>query len=140
MDAAYSDSEYIFYADESGDHSLTSIDAEYPVFALLLCAFKKSTYCSRVVPGFQRLKFRYFGHDAVVLHERDIRKQTKEFRILTDSVLRESFLNDLATCLDASPFTIFSVVISKPDLRLELFPKIPMQSHCGFACSRPTGF
>lgn len=125
MEGAVSDSEYIFYADESGDHSLTSVDPEYPVFALSLCGFKKKSYCSRVVPSFQRLKFRYFGHDAVVLHERDIRKQNHDFRVLTDRVVRESFLNDLATSLERSPFTIFGVVISKSDLRFELFPENP---------------
>jgi hypothetical protein len=119
------DADFIFYADESGDHSLTSIDRSYPLFALSLCAFKKDIYCRRVVPNFQRLKFRYFGHDAVVLHEHDIRKQKGDFRILTDAHLRENFLNDLSACLEAAPFTIFSTVILKPELKLELFPENP---------------
>ena len=72
---AEADSSYIFYADESGDHSLTSIDVNFPVFALSLCGFKKSSYCSQIVPRFQRIKFHYFGHDAVILHEHEIRKQ-----------------------------------------------------------------
>lgn len=119
------DSDYIFYADESGDHSLTSIDLDYPVFSLSLCAFRKATYCSRIVPKFQKLKFSYFGHDAVVLREHDIRKQTKDFCILTDKVVRESFLFDLASCLNKSPFIIFSTVIYKPDLKLDFFPENP---------------
>ncbi|MBL8583327.1 MAG: DUF3800 domain-containing protein, partial [Rhizobiaceae bacterium] len=98
---------------------------DYPVFSLSLCAFQKETYCSRVVPNFQRLKFRYFGHDAIVLHEHDIRKQSKEFRILTDRVVRESFLSDLASCLQRSPFTIFGSVILKPELKFDLFPENP---------------
>ncbi|MDN2566422.1 DUF3800 domain-containing protein [Aquibium sp. A9E412] len=125
MDSCSSDSEFIFYADESGDHSLTSVDPDYPVFSLSLCAFRKKIYCSRIVPRFQRLKFCYFGHDAVVLHEHDIRKQSKDFRILTDVRRRKAFLDDLATCLQASPFTIFSTVILKPDLKLDLFPVNP---------------
>ena len=125
MEHARSDSDYIFYADESGDHSLTSIDVAYPIFSLALCCFKKQTYCTRVVPAFQRLKFRYFGHDAVVLHEHDIRKQNAEFRILTDSVVREGFLSDLSLCIEKSPFSIFSTVILKTDLKMELFPENP---------------
>jgi len=119
------DSEYIFYADESGDHSLKSVDQSYPVFALSLCAFKKATYCSRVVPKFQRLKFRYFGHDAIVLHEHDIRKQKGEFRILTSLPVRTAFMNDLSDALHSSPFRIFSAVIFKPDLAFDLFPENP---------------
>lgn len=118
-------SDYIFYADESGDHSLSSIDREYPIFSLSLCAFKKSTYCSRVVPSFQRLKFDYFGHDAIVLHEHDIRKQKAPFDILTDTQVRMSFLSDLSACVHKAPFRILGCVISKPDLTLDLFPDNP---------------
>jgi hypothetical protein len=35
MDWEFSD--YVIYADESGDHSLTKIDPIYPVFVLCLC-------------------------------------------------------------------------------------------------------
>jgi hypothetical protein len=122
MDA---DSQYIFYADESGDHSLVTVDPEYPVFSLSLCGFRKTTYCAKVVPRFQRLKFKYFGHDAVVLHERDIRKQNLDFRILTDMLVREAFLDELGVCIEQSPFTIFSTVILKPELRLDMFPENP---------------
>jgi hypothetical protein len=30
-------SDYIIYVDESGDHSLTSIDPQFPVFTLAFC-------------------------------------------------------------------------------------------------------
>ncbi|MEZ5810276.1 MAG: DUF3800 domain-containing protein [Rhizobiaceae bacterium] len=116
---------YIFYADESGDHSLTSVDPTYPVFVLALCGFSKSTYCSRIVPKFQRLKFAYFGHDATVLHERDIRKQVGDFRILNNSEVRASFMRDLSTALESSPFRISATVIYKPELRQDLFPENP---------------
>ena len=125
MTIAVNHSDYIFFADESGDHSLTSVDATYPVFSLSLCAFEKTVYCARVVPRFQRLKFRYFGHDAIVLHERDIRKQNPPFEILTDQITRTSSLDDLSLCIAESRFTIFSSVILKPDLKLEMFPENP---------------
>ncbi len=37
-------SDYIIYVDESGDHSLESIDKEYPVFVLAFCIFNKKIY------------------------------------------------------------------------------------------------
>lgn len=117
--------EYIFYADESGDHSLTSIDQTYPVFALSLCAFKKTTYCRRVMPEVLAFKFDYFGHDALVLHEREIRKQTGDFIKLSDLKLRTSFMKDLGSLLEGADFRIFACVIDKTALRLDLFPNNP---------------
>lgn len=117
--------DYIFYADESGDHSLTSIDAGFPVFALSLCAFRKSTYCSRIVPKFQRLKFRYFGHDVIVLHEHDIRKQSGEFAILVDTKVRHSFMDNLSEAIQSSAFRIFATVIHKSELKTDMFPENP---------------
>ena len=32
-------SDFMVYVDESGDHSLTSIDKSYPIFALAFCVF-----------------------------------------------------------------------------------------------------
>jgi len=43
-------SDYIIYVDESGDHSLESIDPDYPIFVLSFCIFKKSKYTSISVP------------------------------------------------------------------------------------------
>lgn len=39
-------SDYIVYVDESGDHSLTSIHAGYPIFVLALCIFHKEEYAN----------------------------------------------------------------------------------------------
>lgn len=133
-------SDFIFYADESGDHSLTSVDPTYPLFALSLCAFKKKAYCRSIVPRFQALKFKHFGHDAVVLHEHEIRKQLGEFRVLVDTALRTAFMEDLAEALSRSDFKIMATVISKAELRFELFQKIPTQLHLNSALSRRIGF
>ena len=40
-------SDYIVYVDESGDHSLESIDINYPVFVLAFCIFLNSHACGR---------------------------------------------------------------------------------------------
>ncbi len=37
-------SDYIVYVDESGDHSLSSIDEGYPIFVLSFCVFQKTYY------------------------------------------------------------------------------------------------
>jgi hypothetical protein len=117
--------DFIFYADESGDHSLSSVDITFPVFALSLCGFQKSTYCKATIPRFLNFKFRYFGHDSVVLHEREIRKQIGPFAILTDVALRSRFMDDLTDILSESKFRIFASVIDKHALKLDMFPTNP---------------
>ena len=111
-------SDYIVYADESGDHGLTRIDPQYPVFALVFCAIRKADYATRVVPVFQSFKFDVWGHDAVVLHEHEIRKSKGDFTILlTNPDLRVRFYERLNSLIESAPITIFASVIDK--LRLK---------------------
>lgn len=111
-------SEFVVYADESGDHGLVAIDPQYPVFALVFCAMRKADYIAGVVPAIQRFKFGVWGHDAVVLHEHDIRKSKGPFAVLmTHRELRERFYDDLNRLVEAAPMTIFAAIIDKPGLR-----------------------
>lgn len=113
--AKYSD--YIVYVDESGDHSLTSIDPQFPVFALSFCVVRKDEYMAQVVPAVQALKFKYWGHDAVVLHEHEIRKSKGDFTwLLTDRARREAFYEDLNTVMVDAPITVIGSVIDKVKL------------------------
>ena len=66
-------SDFMVYVDESGDHSLTSIDKSYPIFALAFCVFYKSHYLNKVVPKVQRLKFDTFGS----AHDKKTKKSVK---------------------------------------------------------------
>lgn len=110
-------SDYIIFADESGDHGLASIDPQFPVFALVFCMFEKSRYVAEIEPAFRQLKFKYFGHDAVILHERDIRKQKAEFGILTDPAVREAFFEDINALMAAVPFEGYASIINKTALK-----------------------
>ena len=109
-------SDYIIYVDESGDHSLSTINAEFPLFVLTFCIFKKSEYVADVVPALQRLKFKHFGHDMVVMHEREIRKASGPFAFLTDATRRNAFMGDLNTLVEQAPFHLVAVVIRKAAL------------------------
>ena len=111
-------SEFVVYADESGDHGLAAIDPQFPVFALVFCVMRKADYIAGVVPAVQRFKFGVWGHDAVVLHEHDIRKSKGPFAVLlTDRDLRERFYGDLNRLVEAAPMAIFAAVIDKSGLR-----------------------
>lgn len=56
-------SKYIVYVDESGDHSLQSVDENYPIFVLAFCVFHKRHYSEVIVPALEKFKFNHFGYD-----------------------------------------------------------------------------
>jgi hypothetical protein len=104
---------YVVYVDESGDHSLTEIDEQYPVFVLAFCIFRVDLYTTQIVPSVQRLKFDFFGHDMVVLHEREIRKSLPPFDILLNKETRSDFMARLDEVVDSAACCIVAVVIDK---------------------------
>lgn len=111
-------SDFIVFVDESGDHGLVTIDPEYPVFALAFCVMRKDAYVGQVTPAIQTFKFDIWGHDAVVLHEHEIRKSKGPFAFLmTDRALRERFYYRLNRLVQDAPMTIYASVIDKEALR-----------------------
>lgn len=106
-------SDYIIYADESGDHSLVSINPENPVFVLAFCIFEKREYSEIVVPLVQRLKFDFFGHDCIVLHSHEIRKAHGEFNILLNPDVRATFLERVNAIMSDMPMTVVAAAIDK---------------------------
>ena len=106
-------SDYVVYVDESGDHSLVSVDVDYPVFVLALCVFHKRHYAEKIIPAVEKLKFNYFGHDSVVLHESDIRKQRGNFAFLSHRTTRFEFMERLSSIMRASNFVLIACVVDK---------------------------
>lgn len=107
-------SSHLVFVDESGDHNLSQIDPQFPVFVLLFAVLSKADYVSRVCPMLQHFKFEFWGHDEVVLHEHEIRKPYGEFLFLIQKDLREKFLARLNEQMLALPATVIAVVIDKP--------------------------
>lgn len=112
-------SDYIVYVDESGDHSLVKINPDYPIFVLVFCVFKKSSYIENIVPKIQQFKFNHFGHDIVVLHEHEIRKEKHPFNIFKGKAERKVFLTELTNIIESSDFEIIACVIDKQQLALK---------------------
>jgi hypothetical protein len=106
-------SDYIVYIDESGDHGLTTINPDHPVFALVFCVVEKAKYVDAIVPAFQKLKFEFWGHDSVVLHGHEIRKAQGDFNILLNPKTREKFLARMNELIAGADFTLIAAVIDK---------------------------
>lgn len=105
-------SDYIVFVDESGDHSLASLNPDYPIFVLAFCILPTTAYVDRITPAVRRLKCQLFGHDLVVLHEHDIRKKTGPFARLGKDA-RDTLLDGLTDIIRAAPMTLVAVVIDK---------------------------
>lgn len=113
-------SKYIVYVDESGDANWKAA-SEYPLLCLNYCMFEKAYYCGELIPRFNQLKFKYWGSDNIVLHERDLRKSDK----IKDPAVRSKyerlkgerrrrFMAELSELMRAAEFLCFCVVIDKP--------------------------
>ncbi len=110
-------SKYIVYVDESGDHSLQSIDDNYPVFVLAFCIFHKRHYSEAIVPALEKFKFNWFGHDQIILHENEIRKESGSFNIFKSRDENLYFLDQLTEIIDRSNFVLISCTIDKRALK-----------------------
>lgn len=103
----------VVYLDETGDHSLELIDKDFPLFAVVLLIVDQTEYVQRIIPTVYQIKMDYFGHEAVVLHSRDIRKAQGAFGFLTDPQKRQPFYDRLNALMSASQYTLIAAVIRK---------------------------
>jgi hypothetical protein len=107
-------SDFIIFADESGSPVLEGPDPTFPVFVLNCVLVSKADYADRIVPRLQRLKFDFVGHDQLVLHERDIRRQQKDFAFLqVNADTRMAFLDRVNAVVADAEIDVIAAVIHK---------------------------
>jgi hypothetical protein len=70
-----------------------------------------------LVPALEKLKFSYFGHDQVILHENEIRKEKGVFSIFRSREQKGKFMDALTRIISGNDFIIISCVIDKLALR-----------------------
>ena len=109
-------SEFIAYGDESGTATFGKIEADFPAVGLAFCVFRVEDYVREVVPQVQALKFRYFGHDQVVLHESDVRRGQGQFKF-GSPVEWNAFMGDLDALIKGLPMTVVATVVDQRELR-----------------------
>lgn len=109
------------HADESGSPDLHRVDPQFPVFVVAFCLSKMSDYARQIVPAVTELKLKHFGHDAVVLHEYDIRKGRESFEFSSDDARRE-FMEDLDKLMIDAPVRFAASMIDKRTMPEKLAP------------------
>lgn len=111
-------SDYIIYADESGSPVLSADHEDYPVFVLVFLIVRKDYYATALVPQIQMLKFEFVGHDQLILHERDIRRQSNQFAFLqVDPAVRASFMERVSIIMKGAEVHICCAIIDKAKLK-----------------------
>lgn len=133
-------SDYLVFVDESGDHSLESINPDYPIFVLAFCIVPRREYVHQITPAVRQLKCDLFGHDLVILHEHDIRKRSGPFSRLNKES-RDRLMLQLTEIIAAAPMTIIAVVIHKERHRAKYSSPIhPYELALQFGLERVYGF
>lgn len=85
--------------DETGDHGLSFVDENFPLFLLCGCIIERESL-EQIGERVNRLKQKYFGTTQVILHSREIRKCEGSFQVLFDLQVKEQFYKDLNQIMD----------------------------------------
>ena len=113
---------YKLFLDESGDHGLTNLNPDFPVFLLCGILIKEDDYES-VRQSMNKLKSDIWGSKDVIFHSRDIRKCEKEFQKLFDLDLKKIFYDELNKIIVESSYIVIASAIQKR-LFVENFGKL----------------
>jgi hypothetical protein len=103
----------VMYLDESGDHSLTIIDPEYPLFVLGGVIVDLDYAESELEERLRRFKLDLFGHDNLILHTADIARNKNGFEALVDRDFRQRFYDELNSLMKELRFTAVACCIKK---------------------------
>lgn len=103
---------YHLFLDESGDHGLSQIDPDFPVFVLCGVIADAESY-QRIKDDMNTIKRELWKNKKVIFHSRDIRKCEKEFKILFDLDLKRRFYHRLDELVKNSDYAIISSGIQK---------------------------
>jgi hypothetical protein len=103
----------VAYLDEVGDPSLHVIDHDFPLFAVGMLVFNQVDYTTQAVPSMLSLKFDLWGHEAVIVHSRDIRRGEGPFAFLRNPIRRQPLYQRLNDIVSTTPARMLAVVVRK---------------------------
>ncbi len=105
----------VLFLDESGDHNLSVIDPQYPVFVLGGVIMDKAYAEGTLTDKLDGFKQELFGTTDIILHTSDIARNRNGFEAMQDTGFRNHFyarLNDLMTDLE---YSVVACVIRKDE-------------------------
>jgi len=106
----------LVFLDESGYPSLDKIDIEYPIFGLVGVVIIPNDYYA-IINRFNKLKLKYFSHEGIILHSREISSREGDYIFLNNDKKRRDFLDDISNEISKSNFKLAASVIKKEELK-----------------------
>lgn len=105
----------ILFLDESGDHNLSIIDSQYPLFVLGGVIVDMDYAEGPLTEAVQAFKRRLFGRDDLILHTADITRNRNGFEQLQDTAFRQRFYHELNDLMRNLEYMVVACVIRKED-------------------------
>ena len=103
----------ILFLDESGDHNLTVIDGNYPLFVLGGVIVDEDYADGPLAEAFDDFKDRVFGRTDIVLHTADINRNKNGFEPLNDPQFRKDFYEEINSLVRGLNYTVVACTIHK---------------------------
>ena len=105
---------YYLFIDETGDHSLSNIDENFPIFLIGGVLISEEEYLL-LQNKMNNFKVKFFNTTNIILHSRDIRKINPPFQVLFDLEVKKQFYEKLNQIIVNTDFTIIPVAIMKEE-------------------------
>ncbi len=105
----------ILFLDESGDHSLSKIDPQYPVFVLCGVIIDESYQNETATHALNHFKEHLFGRRDIILHTADFTRNQAGFEAMAAHDFRVRFFVELRTLITALNFKVLACVVRKQE-------------------------
>jgi hypothetical protein len=103
----------ILFLDESGDHNLSVIDPQYPLFVLGGIVVDKAYAEGLMTDAILDFKRRLFGRDDIVLHTADITRNRNGFEAMKGAAFRARFYAELNALMRGLEYQVIACAIRK---------------------------
>src|SRR5579871_3698016 len=94
----------LLFLDESGDHSLSKIDPQYPVFVLCGIICNTEYHDGVMTNSLNEMKMRLFGNRRIVLHTLDFTRNQEGFEAMVAHDFRVRFFDALQSWISHLSF------------------------------------
>jgi len=105
----------VLFLDESGDHNLSIIDPQYPLFVLGGVIIDQDYAAGEMTAQLNAFKQRHFGTSDIILHTADITRNRFGFERMKEKSFRENFYTELNALMQALDYTVVACVIRKDE-------------------------
>ena len=103
------------FLDESGDHSLSVVDPQYPIFVLGGVIIDKEYAEGRLSAVLDEFKLEMFGRTDIILHTADITRNRNGFDEMKDTEFRTTFYERLNALMRGLEYSVVACAIRKDD-------------------------